>query len=200
MTTTAPFVQRHGLHTDNQREAAEQTRETIKQRNIEVVRLVWTDQHGLLRGKALTADGYLSALRSGAETTIAPFFLDTANTIAINPFTPDGGIGRPELAGVASIMMVPDPTTFQVLPWAPDTAWVICDLYMRDGTAFPWAPRTILRQTINRVADAGFRFVAGIEVEWYLTRVVDSGLDPGSWTRCHFGYAASVRIAKVAVS
>ena len=26
------------------------------------------------------------------------------------------------------------------------------------------------------------------------------GLDPGSWTRCHFGYAASVRVADLAAA
>lgn len=176
MATSASFVERHGLLTDTQLEAAEGTREVIKKRGIEMVRLVWPDQHGLLRGKALTADGYLSALRAGAETTIAPFFLDTANTIAINPFTPDGGIGRPDLAFMPSIMMVPDPATFQVLPWAPDTAWVLCDLYLRDGSPFTFAPRHILREALKRVGEAGFRFVAGIEMEWYLTRLVDSML------------------------
>ena len=27
-----------------------------------------------------------------------------------------------------------------------------------------------------------------------------TGLDPGSWTRCHFGYAASVRVADLAAA
>ncbi|WP_433598327.1 glutamine synthetase family protein [Nocardia sp. CA-135953] len=180
MNSPVPFVERYGLHNDHQRAAAARSHETMKQHDIEVVRLIWPDQHGLIRGKALTVDGYLAALRSGAEATIAPFFFDTANTIAINPFTPDGGIGDPELAGLANMVMVPDPETVRVLPWAPDTAWVLCDLYTRDGMPFPYSPRHILRRTLERVQQAGYRFVAGIEIEWYLTRIVDDMLATGA--------------------
>ena len=30
--------------------------------------------------------------------------------------------------------------------------------------------------------------------------LAQGGLDPGSWTRCHFGYAASVRVADLAAA
>ena len=32
------------------------------------------------------------------------------------------------------------------------------------------------------------------------SRLGFTGLDPGSWTRCHFGYAASVRVADLAAA
>jgi glutamine synthetase len=180
MNALVPFVEQHGLLSEVQREAAARSRENIADHHVEMVRLVWPDQHGLMRGKALTVEGYLAALQGGAEAPVAPFLLDTANTIVLNPFEAGGGLGRRDLAGAASIMTVPDPTTFRVLPWAPDTAWVLCDLYLRDGEPFPLAPRTILKETIERVRDAGYNLVAGIEIEWHLTRRLEARLESGS--------------------
>jgi glutamine synthetase len=180
MTTGNPFIARHDLLSEQQRETAEQSRAQIEQLGIEVVRLVWPDQHGLVRGKALTKEAYLAALDSGVEITMAPYFFDTANAIVFNPFSPGGGFDMPELSGSPNVTMVPDPVTFRVLPWAPETGWVLCDLYLRDGSPFPFSPRTILRRTLDRVHEAGYRFVAGIEIEWYLTRVLDSRLETGS--------------------
>lgn len=180
MTSGTSFTSRHGLLSEQQREAAEQSRATIEQHGLEVVRLVWPDQHGLVRGKSLTAHDYLSALDSGVEITMAPYFFDTANAIVFNPFSPGGGFDMPELSGSPNVTMVPDPATFRVLPWAPETGWVLCDLYLRDGSPFPFSPRTILRRTLDRVHEAGYRFHAGIEIEWYLTRILDPMLESGS--------------------
>ncbi len=173
------FIARHGLHTPEQQEAAARSLDRIEREGIEVIRIVWPDQHGLLRGKALTRDAYRSALQSGIEITMAPFFFDTANAIVFNPFTPDGGFSIDGLGGSPNVTMVPDPGTLTVLPWAQSTAVVFSDLYLSDGRPFPLAPRTLLRNTLQQMADDGLRLVAGIEMEWYLTRLVDDGLAAG---------------------
>ena len=126
------FVHKYSVHSADQLAGAERSIETVNREGIEVVRLVWPDQHGLLRGKALTKAAYLAALESGIEITMAPFFFDPANAIVFNPFTPDGGFSIAGLGGSPNVKMVPDPGTFRVLPWAEKTAVVFCDLYMRD--------------------------------------------------------------------
>lgn len=173
------FVHRFNLHNDAQRQAAERTRKVIEENKIEIVRLSWPDQHGLLRGKTLTAEGYLSALEAGSEITMAPFFFDTANAIVFNPFAVGGGFDLPELSGSPNVTMVPDPTTFKVLPWTEATGWVLCDLYLKDGAPFPFAPRNILRRTLSELEEAGYHLATGIEVEWYLTRLLDDRLVTG---------------------
>ena len=146
---SAKFIEKHGLYTPDQAAAAEQSLTTIEQQGIEIVRLVWPDQHGLLRGKALTVDAYRAALAAGNEITMAPFFFDPANAIVFNPFTPDGGFTIDGLGGSPNVKMVPDPGTFTVLPWIEKTALVFCDLYLVDGRPLPLAPRTILKQTLR---------------------------------------------------
>lgn len=85
----------------------------------------------------------------------------------------------PELSGCPNVIMLPDPTTFRVLPWAPETGWVLCDLYLRDGRPFPFCSRHTLRGALQRLRAAGYDFVAGIEMEWYLTRILDDSLTSG---------------------
>lgn len=176
------FVAAHGLFTAEQQQAAEDVRSQVERMDLEMIRLSWPDQHGLLRGKSLTRDAFLSALDNGAEITMAPFFFDTANAIVFNPFQPGGGFEDPALSGSPNVIMVPDPTTFRVLPWAPATGWLLCDLYMRDGQPFPFSPRLILKSALERLGETGHDLLAGIEIEWYLTRIVDERLagDPGA--------------------
>jgi glutamine synthetase len=103
--------------------------------------------------------------------------MDTANTLLFNPFSKGAGLNSPELQGARNIVMVPDPLTFRVLPWADRTGWLLADLYMPSGRPFPLSPRTFLKNAVTRLADAGYQFNAGLEVEFYLTRIIDPGLD-----------------------
>lgn len=172
------FIEQHGLWSPAQAEAAEQVKAAVEERGLETIRVSWPDQHGLLRGKSLTRRGFYSALENGTEITMAPFFFDTANAIVFNPFIAGGGFGIPALSGSPNVIMVPDPLTFQILPWAPNTGWLLADLYMRSGTPFPFAPRTILRTALERLRSAGYEFIAGLEIEWYLTKIIDPMLEP----------------------
>jgi glutamine synthetase len=182
ITMSSGFVAAHGLFTAAQQDAADKVRSEVERLDLEMIRLSWPDQHGLLRGKALTKEAFLSALDSGAEITMAPFFFDTANAIVFNPFMSGGGFSDPALSGSPNVIMVPDPSTFKVLPWAPATGWVLCDLYMRDGEPFPFAPRRLLKDALDRLGETGYDLQAGIEIEWYLTRITDLRLDadPGA--------------------
>lgn len=180
MTVGSTFINRHQLYSSVQKAAAEQSLARVREQDIEVIRLTWPDQYGLLRGRTVTADAFSSALRNGLEITMAPFFFDTANAIVLNPFQVGGGFDMPELQGSPNVTMVPDPVTFRVLPWAPNTAWVLCDLYLHDGRPFPFSPRTILRDSLKKLTDRGYQLVAGIELEWYLTRILDDRLADGS--------------------
>lgn len=180
MATSTRFVEQYGLYSSEQQRAAKRSLETILEHGIEIVRLVWPDQHGLLRGKALTTDAYIGALETGNEITMAPFFFDPANAIVFNPFSPDGGFAIDGLGGSPNLKMVPDPGTFTVLPWARNTALVFCDLYMTNGQPFPLAPRTILKDALAALAQHGAKLITGVEMEWYLTRLVDDQLATGS--------------------
>jgi len=49
------FVERHGLWSKEQQDAAARLRKIVEEKNLEVIRLSFPDQHGILRGKTLVA-------------------------------------------------------------------------------------------------------------------------------------------------
>src|SRR3546814_620161 len=70
------------------------------------------------------------------------------------------------------------PTTFKVLPWAPHTGWILCDLYFADGRPVPFSTRQIYRQVLGRLNEAGYDYMAGLEVEFHVFKLVDPKLAP----------------------
>jgi glutamine synthetase len=172
------FVERHGLWTDEQREAAKRVDEAVRADALEVVRFSFPDQHGLLRGKTLIAEEALSALRSGCTITTTLLGKDTAHRTVYPVFTAGGGFGMPAMEGGADVLMVPDPTTFRVLPWAEKTGWVLCDLYFPDGSPVPFATRSLYGRVLRDLAARGYDYVAGLEVEFHVFKLDDPKTQP----------------------
>lgn len=56
-----------------------------------------------------------------------------------------------------------------------------------------------MSRTVNRLVEAKF-VEESSSPHGGRSRVLSMGLDPESWTRCRFGYAASVSVAEAAVS
>ena len=61
------FVERHGLWSDVQAEAAREIEKTIAARGLELIRFAFADQHGLVRGKSLVAGQAARAMASGVR-------------------------------------------------------------------------------------------------------------------------------------
>jgi glutamine synthetase len=172
------FVDRFGLWTDTQRAAARALTGEVASRGVEVVRFSFPDQHGILRGKTVTAAEFPKALGDGVTVTTTLFAKDTSHKTVFPVFTRGGGFGLDAMEGGADALMVADPTTFRVLPWAPKTGWLLCDPYFPGGEAVPFATRPLARRTLARLGDAGFEYVAGLEIEFHVFRLVDPHLRP----------------------
>src|ERR1700742_4299924 len=175
---TLSFVERHALWSDEQKEAAQRLRRLVEEKNLEVIRLSFPDQHGILRGKTLVAGEALASLESGCSITTTMLAKDTSHRTVFPVFTSGGGFGMREMEGAADVMMVADPTTFRVLPWAPETGWLLCDLYFADGPPVPFAPRHLYRKVLDQLGQRGYDFVAGLEVEFHLFKLDDAKMAP----------------------
>ncbi|WP_027542285.1 glutamine synthetase family protein [Bradyrhizobium sp. WSM2254] len=167
------FVVRHALWSDEQRDAATRMRRIVEEKNLEVIRLAFPDQHGILRGKTIIAAEAIAALESGCSITTTMLAKDTSHRTVFPVFTSGGGFGMKEMEGAADVLMVADPTTFRVLPWAPTTGWVLCDLYFNDGRPVPFATRGLYRKVLDDLAGRGHDFVAGLEVEFHIFKLDD---------------------------
>ena len=137
------FVERHGLWNDAQFEAAASADKCIEERGLEVVRLSFPDQHGILRGKTVMANEAAAAMRNGCSITTTLLAKDTAHKTVFPVFTPGGGFGMAEMEGGGDFLMIADPTTFRVLPWAPRTGWALCDIYFANGKPVPFSTRDL---------------------------------------------------------
>ncbi|MEV0077316.1 glutamine synthetase family protein [Nocardia neocaledoniensis] len=135
---------------------------TLEERDIRFVRLWFTDVLGYLKSVA-----------------IAPAELEGAFEEGIG----FDGSAIEGFARVSEADMVarPDPSTFQVLPWASSkghqhSARMFCDITMPDGSP-SWAdPRHVLRRQLNKAADVGFSCYVHPEIEFFL---LENGLKDG---------------------
>ena len=180
--TARTFVERHGLWNDAQFEAATRAERLIEEHGLEVVRLSFADQHGILRGKTLMAGDAARAMRNGVAMTTTLLAKDTAQKTAFPVFTAGGGFGMSEMEGGADFLMIADPATFRVLPWAPKTGWVLCDIYFGNGKPVPFSTRHLYRKTLRTLADAGYDYMAGLEVEFHIFKLDDARIEPETAT------------------
>ena len=152
------FVERHGLWTSEQKEAASRLRAHRRGAKLETIRLSFADQHGILRGKTLVAAEALASLESGCSITTTMLAKDTSHRTVFPVFTAGGGFGMPEMEGAADVLMVPDPTSFRVLPWAPLTGWMLCDLYFADGGRCRFRRGICFASVVDQLGRARLRF------------------------------------------
>src|SRR5215212_4374168 len=180
------FVDRHDLWSDSQRRAASAVEREIKRRKLEVIRFAFCDQHGVLRGKTLMVSEAAAAMRAGVTMTSTLLAKDTSHRTVFPVFSAGGGLGLDEMAGAGNFIMVADPATFRVLPWTGDgpdtTGWMLCDIYFPNGKPVPFSARALHRDALAKLANAGFDFFAGLEVEFQLFKLIDPKLAPDSLT------------------
>ncbi|MGN6677958.1 MAG: glutamine synthetase family protein, partial [Streptosporangiaceae bacterium] len=169
---------RHGLYSGEQAAAADEVAARIRELGLATVRLVVVDQHGVPRSKSLSPEVAIAAMSNGLDFSGAIYSLDTGNQVFVAPFAAGGGMGIDELTGFPDVVLVPDPGTFQVLPWADRTGWMLCDVYFSSGAPMPLDGRGLMRRALSELADAGSDFLAGIEVEYYIVKLDSERIVP----------------------
>lgn len=136
---------------------------------VDLVRFSFADQHGVLRGKTVTREAMRSVLDGGIGAPSSLLLKDTSGQTAFGVFS--DGAGLPDgFAGAADVVLVPDESTFRVLPWAEKTGWVLCDLQFPSGDPVPFSPREILRRQLSAAAARGYRMTVGAELEFHVFR------------------------------
>ncbi len=175
-TSRLTFVERHGLWSAAQHKAADAAERAIRRHRLETVRFSFCDQHGTLRGKTLVASEAIKALRAGVTMTTTLLAKDTSHRTVFPVFADGGGFGMPEMQGAGDFLMVPDPTTFRVLPWADRTGWVLCDIVFGNGRPVPFSTRQIARDALAKLGAQGFDAMFGLEVEFHLFKVESPNL------------------------
>lgn len=165
------LAEKAGLWTADRQAAAREVERRIQAGELTVVRLSFADQHGILRGKTYVAAEIASVMKSGVGFSATMLMKDTANRTVFQVWGQGGAFGAKEWEGAADVVMLPDPSTFRVLPWAPHTGWMLCDIVFADGRPVPLSTRHLYRQALSSLGDAGYDFIAGLEVEFHLFKL-----------------------------
>ena len=132
-------------------EAKEFVLRTVKERDVQFIRLWFTDIGGTLKGFAIMREELEEALEEG-------FAFDGSSI---------EGYARSE---ESDMIALPDPTTFALLPWRPrerGVARLFCDILRPDGTPFEGDPRYVLKRTLERARADGYTFYVGPELEYF---------------------------------
>lgn len=170
---------RAGLETEDFLKRARDVLSRVEAEGIKDIRLVFCDQHGIARGKTVTAAALSGAFADGVGMTTTLLLKDTAHRTVFPVWDAGAGLGRPELAGAGDFVMVPDPSSFRILPWLAHAGWMQCDLFFADGAPVGFDTRRIGNQAAAALAEHGFGFTAGLEVEFHLLKLEDPSLRPG---------------------
>lgn len=177
------FVARHALWGKAQSEAAQQVLQTVREHDLQVIRLSFVDQHGVLRGKSVTAQGLPAVLDNGCTITTTLLAKDTSHRTVYPVWTPGGGLTMDEMTGGGDFVMVPDPSSFRVLPWLEQTGWLLCDIYFQTGEPVPFSTRRLCQQALQRLHDAGFDYLSGLELEFHIFKLDEAKRQPEDATQ-----------------
>ncbi|XP_072239815.1 lengsin [Leuresthes tenuis] len=129
--------------------AMEQIKQQIARENINFVRFEATDLHGVSRSKIVPVRFFhekaaygVPMPRSYLELTLSPQSNEVDHASTAN-FSSD-------------VLLIPDLSTFKVLPWAEQTARVICDPCTVTGSPLRTSPRLIAKQLLGQLQSLGF--------------------------------------------
>jgi len=140
--------------------------EMVKKHDVKFIRLWFTDILGFLKSFAITSEELETALDEGM------------------------GFDGSSIEGFARIdesdmMAMPDPSTFQLLPWRPRehsaVARMFCDIVEPEGTPYKGDPRRALKDILKKASDKGYTYYVGPELEYFYfkddkgTEVLDRG-------------------------
>jgi len=140
--------------------------ERIREEGVEFALLWFTDIEGHLKSFAITPSEIEDALDDGMG-------FDGSSISGFNAIEE------------SDMVAIPDPDTFQLMPWKPGetkVARMICDVVTPDGQPYEGDPRHVLRRALERMSSLGFdRFNVGPELEYFLfkdqagTETLDEG-------------------------
>src|SRR5580692_8281796 len=105
---------------------------------IRLVRFLYADHGGIIRGKAAGTAQLRERMASGIGHTVAMMAMSM-----LDQLQPVEGMGP-----VGEVRIVPDPSTYVDLPYAPGAGAMLSDLVLPDGTPWDACPRTFLKQAI----------------------------------------------------
>ena len=176
------FAEQTGVHDTARQAAIDRIAKLMTDSGIHTVRFAWCDLHGMLRVKTLLAKAAVKAMTNGLGMVSTLLLKDTSDRTAYKIFDVDGMRTLPGFEFASNLMLLPDPSSFKVLPWLEKTAWVQCQPWFANAAPVALDSRRVLQTALAHLAAAGYGMVCGLEVEFHIYKINVDGarhqLDP----------------------
>ncbi len=132
----------------------EELRQRAQDDGIEFFFAQFVDMHGKPNAKLVPIQNFDSMMEEGAG--FAGF---AAGPMGQTPASPD-------------VAAMPDPSSYTKVPFKPGLARLACNITVA-GEPWPYCPRTILINAVERARKLGYRLKMGIELEFFLVKERD---------------------------
>jgi glutamine synthetase len=173
-TAVSTFAAKCGINTPARQAEVLRVLALAQASGLEWIRLVWCDVHGSLRGKTWVTSELANAFAEGMGMVSTLMLKDTSDRTVYKVFEADVKTDLPGFEGASNVMLLPDPSTFKILPWAEKTGWLLCQPWFPNGQAVPYDSRRILQAALAKLAAKGWGMRTGLEVEFHIYKLKDA--------------------------
>ncbi|WP_258104349.1 glutamine synthetase family protein [Marinoscillum sp. MHG1-6] len=169
--------------------AIEHIIQKLKESDHNKVRVAITDIDGVMRGKLMLKEKFLSALESGFGFCDVVFGWDMADESYDNVETTGWHTGYPDAEARIDLK------TCRELPWDDHLPFLIGDFSRESDDDLPVCPRSVLKQVAAKSAELGYHPVFSQEFEWFNFQETPKSLEEKSYinpeplTPGMFGYS-----------
>jgi glutamine synthetase len=142
----------------------------LAERGVRKAKVGGFDVDGVWRGKYISLEKLLSAVKGGLGFCDVVFGWDVADELLDNTRVTGWHTGYPDLQARV------DASSARVIPWEPDTAAFLLDFVGPDGAPFGPSPRQLLQRVARQAREAGYLPRFGSEYEYFLFRETPQSL------------------------
>lgn len=125
------------------------------------VKLAFTDIDGILRGKYISSEKFLSVIESGMGFCDVIFGWDAGDVAYDNSQFTGWHTGYPDCPAVLDI------NTFRKVPWENDLPFFLGELTNQEGKPSDVCPRQLLKKVLKEANTQGYSPFFSQEFEWY---------------------------------
>jgi glutamine synthetase len=165
------FAEQCGQNTSYRQAEIQRVLALAQASGLEWIRLVWCDVHGSLRGKTWVTSELATAFKDGMGMVSTLMLKDTSDRTVYKVFEAEVKNELPGFEGASNVILLPDPSTFKILPWAEKTGWLLGQPWFPDGHVVPYDSRRILQSALEKLAAKGWGMKCGLEVEFHIYKL-----------------------------
>jgi glutamine synthetase len=153
------------------------------------VKFAVTDIDGILRGKIISTEKFMTLVEEGSGFCNVVFGWDSSDVLYDNTSYTGWHTGYPDAHAKADI------STFRSLPWEENIPFFLGDFTGKDGKALDVCPRSLLKKISGQAEKSGYHPIFSQEFEWFNFRETPQSLhgkdfkNPEPLTPGMFGYS-----------